>query len=171
VESANDSKGFTHDGTLIVSPEQQRKAAEPEPSMGIEFSMDDKLESSSAPGGNSAVAEKPAEATGAGMPMLEPDFKLDFNVSGAETAAAEVPALKLDEISLNFEEGPGAVAPPAESGTRDDHWYDVQTKFDLAKAYQEMGEKGGAREILQEVIKEGDAGQRAEAQKLLESLD
>ena len=27
---------------------------------------------------------------------------------------------------------------------KDDHWYDVQTKFDLAKAYQEMGDKEGA---------------------------
>jgi len=60
-------------------------------------------------------------------------------------------------------------APPA-SGPKDDHWYDVQTKFDLAKAYQEMGDKDGAREILQEVIKEGDAAQNAEAQQLLATL-
>jgi len=55
-------------------------------------------------------------------------------------------------------------------GAKDDHWYDVQTKFDLAKAYQEMGDKDGAREILQEVIKEGDAAQQAEAKQLLDSL-
>ena len=128
------------------------------------------LDGTSVPVKEGEAAQQPAEANGDGVRMLEPDFKLDFNIGGAATAAAEEPALKLDEISLNFEAGPGAAAPPAESGTRDDHWRDVQTKFDLAKAYQEMGEKGGAREILQEVIKEGDAGQRAEAQKLLESL-
>lgn len=169
VELADDSKGFTHDGTLAVSPEQQGKAAEPEPGMDIEFSLGDKPETSSVAGGNSAAAEKSAEAAETGMSMLEPDFKLDFG--GSESAVPLAPELKLDDINLNFEEGPGAEIPKAESGARDDHWYDVQTKFDLAKAYQEMGEKDGARGILQEVIKEGDAGQRVEAQKLLASLD
>ncbi len=62
------------------------------------------------------------------------------------------------------------VMAPTEAGPKDDHWYDVQTKFDLAKAYQEMGDKDGAREILQEVIKEGDTGQQGEAKKLLDAL-
>ena len=152
-ESASDGKG------------SQRDAAKPQPSMNVEFSMGDTPEPAS---GDAAAAEKPAEAAGTGMPMLEPDFKRDFG--GSETAAPPAPEFKLDDINLNFQEGLGARTPQAESGTRDDHWYDVQTKFDLAKAYQEMGEKGGAREILQEVIREGDAGQRAEAQKLLVSL-
>jgi pilus assembly protein FimV len=47
----------------------------------------------------------------------------------------------------------------------------VQTKFDLAKAYQEMGDKDGAREILKEVIAEGDAEQKAAAQAVLASLE
>jgi len=169
VESANDSTGVTHDGTLGVSPEQQQQAAELEPGRDIEFSLGDKPETSSVAGGHPAGAEKPVEAAETGMPMLDPDFKLDFG--GSETAVPPAPEFRLDDIKLNFEEGPTAEIPKAESGARDDHWYDVQTKFDLAKAYQEMGEKGGAREILQEVIKEGDAGQREEAQKLLESLD
>jgi len=54
--------------------------------------------------------------------------------------------------------------------TKDGHWYDVQTKFDLAKAYQEMGDKAGAKEILQEVINEGDAEQKSQAKALLDSL-
>ena len=59
---------------------------------------------------------------------------------------------------------------PAAAPAHDDHWYDVQTKFDLAKAYQEMGDKEGAREILTEVIKEGDAQQQAEAKALMEKI-
>ncbi len=58
----------------------------------------------------------------------------------------------------------------SEDGGKDEQWSDIQTKFDLAKAYQEMGDKDGAREILQEVIKNGDATQQEEAKKLLESL-
>ncbi|MCC7486109.1 MAG: hypothetical protein IT529_14135 [Burkholderiales bacterium] len=86
------------------------------------------------------LAEAPA--TDAGL-----DFKLD------------VPDLDLGE--------PKAAAAGAE---KDGHWYDVQTKFDLAKAYQEMGDKVGAREILQEVIKEGDSEQQAQAKGLLDTL-
>jgi len=167
-ESADDSKGVAHDGAPDVSPEQQRAPTEPEPGVDLEFNVGDKPETASVAGANSAAAEKSAEAAGADMPMIEPDFRLDFG--GGETTSP-APEIKLDNIDLNFEEKPTAEVPKTESGARDDHWHDVQTKFDLAKAYQEMGEKGGAREILQEVIKEGDPGQRAEAQKLLESLN
>jgi len=46
----------------------------------------------------------------------------------------------------------------------------VATKLDLAKAYQEMGDSDGAREILDEVMREGDEGQREAAQTLLAQL-
>jgi len=75
---------------------------------------------------------------------------------------------KLDGLSLSLDSEPKA--QPAAGGEKDGHWYDVQTKFDLAKAYQEMGDKDGAGEILQEVIKEGDADQKAQAKTLLDSL-
>jgi len=58
----------------------------------------------------------------------------------------------------------------ATGGAHDEKWYDVQTKFDLAKAYQEMGDKEGAREILREVIAEGDTEQKSAAEKVLETL-
>ena len=52
----------------------------------------------------------------------------------------------------------------------DGQWHDAATKLDLAKAYQEMGDVEGAREILQEVLHEGDDEQKAEAQALLAKL-
>ncbi|MBI2223899.1 MAG: FimV family protein [Betaproteobacteria bacterium] len=140
-----------------------------EPASHMANVIDFKFEAGPAPVA-AETAQQPTDAGRGGMHMVEPDFKLDFNTGGAEAAVAEAPALKLDEISLNFDEGPDAIASPAERVARDDHWHDVQTKFDLAKAYQEMGEKDGAREILREVIKEGDAGQRADAQRLLDKL-
>jgi len=93
------------------------------------------------------TSTKKSDATDSGM-----DFKID-----------------MDGINLNLDDKPQPAAATAE-GDKDAHWYDVQTKFDLAKAYQEMGDKDGAREILQEVIKEGDAGQQSEAKKLLGTL-
>lgn len=47
---------------------------------------------------------------------------------------------------------------------------EVGTKLDLARAYVDMGDPSGARSILEEVLDEGDAGQRQQAQQLLDSL-
>ena len=52
----------------------------------------------------------------------------------------------------------------------DAHWQEVATKLDLAKAYQEMGDKDGAHELLNEVLKEGDAAQQQQAQTMLSAL-
>jgi pilus assembly protein FimV len=76
----------------------------------------------------------------------------------------------LDLSNINLDLGGGGGTQDAEVGGKDDKWYDVQTKFDLAKAYQEMGDKEGAKEILREVLAEGDAEQKAAANKVLESL-
>jgi len=47
---------------------------------------------------------------------------------------------------------------------------EVGTKLDLARAYVDMGDPAGARSILEEVLDEGDEGQKQQAQKLLDSL-
>lgn len=47
---------------------------------------------------------------------------------------------------------------------------EVGTKLDLARAYVDMGDPSGARSILEEVLDEGDEGQRQQAQKLIDSL-
>jgi len=52
----------------------------------------------------------------------------------------------------------------------DARWQEVATKLDLAKAYEEMGDKDGARELLKEVVKEGDTAQQQQAQTMLQAL-
>ena len=47
---------------------------------------------------------------------------------------------------------------------------EVGTKLDLARAYMDMGDPDGARSILQEVLSEGSASQKQEAQRLLDAL-
>jgi pilus assembly protein FimV len=47
---------------------------------------------------------------------------------------------------------------------------EVGTKLDLARAYMDMGDPDGARSILEEVVAEGSANQKQEAQRLLESI-
>ncbi len=77
--------------------------------------------------------------------------------------------LDMGDINLTLDDKLKAETAAA-GGDKDGHWYDVQTKFDLAKAYHEMGDKDGAKEILQEVIKEGDSEQKAKAKALLDNL-
>lgn len=154
---APEMPAFSPNSTVVMTPENQENAG----GLNVDFDL-----------GKSAKVEV------ADAPLL-PDLNLDLPTDAApaaEAAEAMLPELKLDDISLNFElpktDEPAAAAAPAlaEGGAKDDRWYDVQTKFDLAKAYQEMGDKDGAREILQEVIKDGDAAQQAEAKALLDSL-
>ena len=105
------------------------------------------------------------------------DFQIELPKAAEEPVTMATPPaapaadagldFKLDDLSLDVGE---AKAPAAAGGEKDGHWYDVQTKFDLAKAYQEMGEKDDAKAILREVIKEGDAQQQAEAQEFLNKL-
>jgi pilus assembly protein FimV len=52
----------------------------------------------------------------------------------------------------------------------DEDMDEVTTKLDLARAYLEMGDKEGAREILQEVVTEGNSNQQANARSMLGGL-
>ncbi len=47
---------------------------------------------------------------------------------------------------------------------------EIDTKLSLAKAYIELGDSAGARTILNEVVAEGNATQKAEAQRLLQTI-
>ena len=48
---------------------------------------------------------------------------------------------------------------------------EASTKLDLARAYIDMGDIDGAKDILLEVTKEGSDAQQAEAKELIDSLD
>ena len=47
---------------------------------------------------------------------------------------------------------------------------EVATKLDLARAYEEMGDLAGARELLREVVNEGNAEQREKAKGILAKI-
>jgi pilus assembly protein FimV len=46
----------------------------------------------------------------------------------------------------------------------------MSTKLDLARAYLDMGDEEGARQILEEVLIEGSEEQKTEASVLLERI-
>jgi pilus assembly protein FimV len=47
---------------------------------------------------------------------------------------------------------------------------EIGTKLDLARAYMDMGDPEGARNILEEVLSEGSVSQKQEARRLIDSL-
>ncbi len=102
-------------------------------------------------------------------------FTLDFpvaeksDVAPVQTASKEAVDIDLSGISLDMGE-PTSLASAPVAEVKDAHWHDVATKLDLAKAYQEMGDNAGAREILEEVLAEGDDQQRAAAEEVLQQL-
>jgi len=114
-------------------------------------------------------------------------MSLDFPSSNAP-AAVEAPAPtaeKLPEFDLSgieLDMAPSAdttsnAAPadlPALEGLADEEPYtsnaEMATKLDLAIAYQEIGDKEGARELLEEVVKGGDPDQAEKAKNLLGKL-
>jgi pilus assembly protein FimV len=110
----------------------------------------------------SAPLPESAPLAAAGDSASGLDFDLNLDVSGGEAA----PAMDLSSISLDL----GSAGEPGGAPSNDPKWQEVATKLDLAKAYEEMGDKDGARELLGEVMKDGDAAQKGQAQQLLTKL-
>jgi len=115
-------------------------------------------------------AETPAPTMGK---PREPMLETATATASAGVAPAQLTrpaaALELDKLDLSFDPERTTFEDPTPS-VLDGQWHDAATKLDLAKAYQEMGDVEGAREILQEVLHEGDDQQKAEAKSLLTKL-
>ena len=155
---------FNVDVPAAELPASQAAAARTASSSGLDFDIDL----------NSLTA---SPGTNTGRPVEPSAAALDFDMSGLSVETPSEPRMEnspappeIDLSGISLDLGTDT-APTGLPGGKDDHWYDVQTKFDLAKAYQEMGDKDGAREILKEVLAEGDAEQKTAAKSVLSSLD
>ncbi|MFN3791565.1 FimV/HubP family polar landmark protein, partial [Massilia sp.] len=102
----------------------------------------------------------------------EDPFAFDEAAPAAPTAAAGEPSFDLTDIDLDlptFEPAAGADAAlpvpgdALEPAAMSPEHMEMETKLDLAIAYQEIGDKEGARELLDEVIKGGSSEQVSKA--------
>ncbi len=131
-----------------------------------------------------------AEAAPVTEPTLD-DLELpaDFDLSLADEMDAAAPDqpdafeselndvnAELDRLSQSLGE-PSFTEEDALASAADEPDFDflsgtdeVATKLDLAQAYIDMGDSDGARDILNEVVTEGDAGQKSEAKEMLSRL-
>jgi pilus assembly protein FimV len=111
----------------------------------------------------------------------EVDLSSDFDLSLPDDDDVESKkfASDLDDVNAELDRLSQTMAKPALSTGADDlddefdflaGTDEVTTKLDLARAYIEMQDADGARDILDEVVKEGSEAQRSEARKMLSSL-
>ena len=126
--------------------------------------------------------EMPEEAVAAAIPEPEADkhmLDFDFNLGADEEKPAVTTegALSVDEpldnenlIDFDFglDAEPAAVLPGTEGLSVSDD--PLATKLDLARVYLDMGDKDGAREVLEELAAEAEGSLKQEAEKLLSAL-
>jgi pilus assembly protein FimV len=142
---------------------------EPEsiPKFDLDFNLDEPTRPSP------SISTPPAPAPRAAPKPAVPEPALaalgPSTTTPAPQLARPAAAIELDKLDLAFDPQRSTFEDPTPS-VLDGQWHDAATKLDLAKAYQEMGDVEGAREILQEVLHEGDDQQKAEAQGLLAKL-
>ena len=126
-------------------------------------------------------------------PSADLDLPADFDLSLEDEAPAQPAAAsdsfaaqlddvtaELDQLSTDFEEPQAAPLAPASSLSADldgDDDFDflsgtdeTATKLDLARAYIDMGDTEGARDILDEVIAEGSDAQQQEAREMIAKM-
>ena len=125
--------------------------------------------------------ESSEKSPSAEIPDDFPDFTLDDleppSSSSVSEAMPETPPVRPtlpdtldlddfpDEPAVSSPEVPSApaAAAPADEAINEE----VATKLDLARAYEEMGDKEGARELLVEVLVEGNAMQKEQAELMM----
>ena len=170
-EVPDEVSGTSSDSVGTLPDDNKPEVPEPkddEPDFGIEFSSseDDKDDS-----GNVDTIDSPVSDDTKGTD----DTSIDFPEASESEEVAPTPVLPeqdLADINLNIDDSAPAkpVAADTQLADKSAQWHEIATKIDLARAYQEMGDNDGAKEILQEVLKDGDSEQQESAKAILESL-
>ncbi|MGU9855360.1 FimV/HubP family polar landmark protein [Pseudomonas sp. LF245] len=197
LEAASPAEVNPEDVLSFESVLQQQAEAKASPDDLSDFDLDLQLDAPASAQSDddflSGFEEQMQGVPGVEPPTLAPaaldDFELpeDFDLSLAdepETAAKpDAFASELDDVNAELDRlsqslehpsiEPSFTAEDAALGG-DEPEFDflsgtdeVATKLDLAQAYIDMGDADGARDILSEVLTEGDESQRGEAKEML----
>jgi pilus assembly protein FimV len=121
------------------------------------------------------VLKEPAASLGDEAAAEDDPFALP-DLPGANSSNGTASQFDLSDIDLDLPGGatPAPLPEVEMAGGRDGEMsashMEMETKLDLAIAYQEIGDKEGARELLDEVIKGGSSEQVSKATALREKL-
>ena len=149
--------------TKAPIPEQSKRHEETPDFSSNEFSLD--LDAELKP---SDDLLSDSHSLSSGNSDSEFEFSLDdvedssFSLDSADTAkSGSDSSFDLDDVNSDFAESDDLGMNEID---------EIATKLDLARAYIEMHETDGAKEILQEVVSDGNDAQRKEAQALLAKI-
>ena len=122
---------------------------------------------------------------GVELPSLDLDAPLDLDEGPSTVTDLNIDTTITESLDMGHESGsegdglgaigldlsPSTISGPITmSGAASSQWQEMASKLDLASAYVEIGDKEGARELLEEVINGGDAAQQQRARELLADL-
>jgi pilus assembly protein FimV len=129
---------------MPVAPEPALSSAAPALDMAMDFDM-------------------PAAAPQMAEPLMAPGIDLagiSLDLDAPEPSISAEPEIAVSPASTSDSAGASAIPDNPE----------VATKLELALAYEEMGDRDGARELYQEAFNEGSPGQQAAARAKLDGL-
>ncbi len=107
------------------------------------------------------------------------DLSLESESTTAETSTEldmtdlDLADLELDTAAVSDIDSAAEATGVATSLSDDDMFADLDeigTKLDLAKAYADMGDADGARDILEEVLSDGNDQQKQQAEQLMQGI-
>jgi len=185
-----DTAPFLQDDNFNLSLDKPAPAPSEEPAYdpSMDFSLDLPAEPAQPAALDKAAPAADADATRVPLDFDAADFTIPdvpaLAVPPAEPAPAPAPAVAdkdaapefdLSGIDFDLSSQPEPVEPvaSAETGRAEPMsalHMEMDTKLDLAVAYQEIGDKEGARELLDEVLRGGSDEQVAKATAMKEQL-
>lgn len=177
--------GFELDPTNPLYGGKPPAPPEPEPEeQGMEFDLSDfkgaEIQAGAAPAAPAVDLGKDIDFDLDLENGAKPDDDEPILPSAAAAASASAllddgevqPAMNLADLDLSLPDE--AAAPSAANLLEEDEESafeaEMTTKLDLAAAYQEIGDKEGARELLEEVMRGGNDAQVARAKDMLGTL-
>jgi len=166
--SALDAMDFSFEGFAETAAEVNAHQVETIALEGINLNFDAETEAAA----GLSVAEDKAEEISFDFPLVDEPESSGLNHSEANNFDFSAISLDLSGSEAVVEEAPQAVADiaVAESAAVAAENPDIDIKLDLVKVYIDMEDVEGARDLLDEVLKEGGPQQRLTAEKLLASL-
>ncbi|SMF16136.1 FimV/HubP family polar landmark protein [Pseudogulbenkiania subflava] len=156
---------------------------ETSPGSMLDFDLDAAFDLSAKKPKADATQDDPAASAAMQENLLDFDFNLDSMLSepsgsaGQQGKAGGAPDLGLEETGsagfdalyegmLGAESAPEAASLEGLSVNDDP----LSTKLDLAKVYLDMGDKDGAKEVLEDLLSEAQGGLKVEAEQLLAKI-
>jgi pilus assembly protein FimV len=130
--------------------------------LGIDFNPDVE-DADESTGVDDAVEATPADS-GAGVDELSLDLAAEEDPTLPDATESRSDDFNLDDIGI------GVDTDDTDDFDFGDDADVASTKLDLARAYIDMGDEDGARDILNEVLTEGNEDQQKQAQELLETI-